>query len=81
MSLIILEINMLLIMYKIPVNEQYVFTINSSTDAASYNIINELSKAINNRLTVGGILRDLKKAFACVNRGTVVDKVDFYRTT
>jgi hypothetical protein len=40
---------MLLIMYIIPVNEQYGFTIKSSNDAASFNVIYELSKAMNNR--------------------------------
>jgi hypothetical protein len=78
MSLIILEINMISILYIIIVNEQYIYTINSSTQAASYNVHNELSKAINNRLSVGGILCDLEKAFDCANGGTVVNKLQLH---
>jgi len=37
------------------VKEQYGFRINSSTEVASYDVINEILKAINNRLLVGGI--------------------------
>ena len=47
------------------VKEQYGFRINSSTKAASYNVINEILKAMNNRLSVGGIFCDPKKAFDC----------------
>jgi glycerol-3-phosphate responsive antiterminator len=37
--------------------------------AVSYKVINEISKAINNRLCVGGLFCDREKAFDCVNRG------------
>jgi len=37
------------------VKEQYGFGINSSTEAASYDVIHEILKGINNRLLVGGI--------------------------
>jgi len=60
------------------VKKQYGFRINSSTEAASYYVINKILKATNNRLSVGGTFCDLKKAFECVNHGILVDKLQFY---
>ena len=50
-------------MYIILVKEQYGFRIKSSTDAASYNLIIEIAKAMNNRPSVEGIFWNLEKAF------------------
>jgi len=47
--------------------EQFGFRTPSSTEKASYKLINDTLNALNNRMTVGGIICDLQKAFVCVN--------------
>jgi hypothetical protein len=46
---------------------QYGFRNNSSTEKASFKLINEIILVLNNKLTVGGIFCDLEKAFDSVN--------------
>jgi hypothetical protein len=42
--------------------EQYGFRNNLSTESASYNLINNILEALNNKFTVGGIFCDVTKA-------------------
>jgi hypothetical protein len=48
-------------------NEQYRFRNNSSTEIASYELISEVMKALNNKILVDRILCKLEKAFDCVH--------------
>jgi hypothetical protein len=61
--------------------EQYGFRNNLSTESASYNLINNILEALNNKFTVGGILCDLTKAFDCVNHTILLSKLEFYGIT
>jgi len=58
--------------------EKYGFRNNSSTEKASFKLINEILLALNNKLTVGGIFCDLEKAFNSVNHNIILSKCEFY---
>jgi hypothetical protein len=61
--------------------EQYGFRNNSSTEIASYNLINNILKALNTNMWVGGIFCDLTKAFNYVNHNILLSKLEFYGIT
>jgi hypothetical protein len=56
--------------------QQFGFRTSSSTEKASYKLIDELLNAISNRMMVGGIFCD----FDCVNH-SILSKLVFYRIT
>ena len=56
-------------------HEQYGFINNSSTETASYNLINNILEAFENKSTVGGIFCDLTKAFDCINHTILLSKL------
>jgi len=58
--------------------EQYGFRNNSSTEKASFKLINELLLALNNKLTFGGVFCDLEKAFDSTNYVILLSKCEFY---
>jgi len=58
--------------------EQYGFRNNSSTEKASFKLINEILLALNNKLTVGGIFCELEKAFDSVNHDILLSECEFY---
>ena len=61
--------------------EQYGFRNNSFTEIASYNLINNILKALNSRMWVEGISCDLTKAFDHVNRNILLSKLEFCGVT
>jgi hypothetical protein len=48
------------------------------TDNATYKLTNEILNAMNNKLLVGGIFCDLRKALDYVNHDILVSKLKFY---
>ena len=61
--------------------EQYGFRNNSSTETASFNLVNNILDALNNYMRVGGIFCDLTKAFDYVNHNALLPKLEFYGIT
>jgi len=64
--------------YGIPAEEQFGFRADSTTNKVMYKLINETLNALNNKLTVGGILFYLEKAFDCLSHSILLSTLQFY---
>jgi hypothetical protein len=62
-------------------NDQFGFRHASSTDSASYHLINNILSALNNKLLVGGIFCDFHNTFYSVNYDTLSSEMEFYGIT
>jgi hypothetical protein len=54
---------------------QFGFRPNSSTEKASFKLIEEILNSMNNKHSTGGIFYDLQKAFDCVSHDILITKV------
>lgn len=61
--------------YNILSMEQYGFRTYLTTENATDISTNAVSKVMNNKLTVGGIISDREKAFDCINRDILILKM------
>jgi len=60
------------------VEEQFGFREKSSTDLATYALLNTVLSSLDKKQFVGGIFCDLQKAFDCVNHNILLTKLEFY---
>ena len=70
-----------LITNDILVNEQFGFRDKLSTDTATYASLDKVLTSLDKKNYVGGLFRDLQKAFDCVNHDILLTKLKFYGIT
>jgi hypothetical protein len=59
------------------VDEQFGFRTKSSTDLASYKLINHVLMSLNNKVLIGGVFCDLQKAFDYIDHDTLLSKMNW----
>jgi hypothetical protein len=57
------------------VKEQFRFRKESSTETATYNLLNTILTSLDKKNYVGCLFRDLQKAFECVNHNVLLEKM------
>ena len=62
-------------------NEQFGFREKSTTDMATYELLNNIQLSLDKKRLVGGIFCDLQKAFDCVNHDILLEKIKYYGIT